>query len=83
MRRFEHGFSPSAASIIKNQLRFPKGTSVRCHDDHRTRIPIARVPEPTVPIPSMPVAVVPVSVAVAAIVVMIVAPVRLRVLAQR
>jgi hypothetical protein len=65
------------------KLRFPAGTSIRCHDDHWARIPITRVPVPTVPIPSMPVAVMPVSVAVAAIVVMIVAPVRLCVLPQR
>jgi hypothetical protein len=57
--------------------------SIRCHDDHRTRIPITRVPVAAIPKSSMPIAVMPVSMVVAAVVVKVVAPVRLSVLAER
>jgi len=57
--------------------------SVRGHNDgDRTRVPVTRMPIPCVPISLMPEAVMPIGV-VETIIVMIVAPVRLGVLAQR
>ena len=57
--------------------------SIRGHNNRDwTGVPVTRVPGPGIPIAMMPVALMPVSVVVA-IVVMIVAPVRLSVLAER
>jgi hypothetical protein len=58
-------------------------SSIRCYDDHRARIPITRVPVSAIPKTPVPVAMMPVGMMVAAIVVMIIAPVRLGVLAER
>src|SRR5271165_5340928 len=57
--------------------------SIRGHNNRDwTGVPVTRVPGPGIPIAMMPVALMPVSVVVA-IVVMIVAPVRLSVMAER
>ena len=54
------------------------------HNRDRARVPgpVARIPVPGIPIAGMPIAVMPVGIVVATVIMMIVAPVRLCVLAK-
>src|SRR5208337_502807 len=55
------------------------------HNRDRARVtdPVARIPVPGIPIAVMPIAVMPVGIVIAMIIMMIINPVRLRVLAER